>query len=174
MKFLRSSFTIIIISSVLVTLQACKAKKMIQKPAPVAETTKPVNPVQPPKPVVPVQQQVPPAKPDFTFANIQFEFDSDVLKTDSYPTLDKVSSEMKMDPSVKLDLNGYASIEGTAAHNMMLSRDRANSVKQYLVNSGVSSADLIANGYGTANPIADNNTDAGKVLNRRVEIHKLN
>jgi OOP family OmpA-OmpF porin len=146
---------------------------MIQKPAPVAETTKPATPVQQAKPAAPpVQPPAPVAKPDFSFANIQFEFDSDVLKTASYPTLDKVASEMKMNPSIKLNLNGYASIEGTEAHNMILSQDRANSVKDYLVNSGVSSANLITKGYGTANPVAANNTDAGKVLNRRVEIHK--
>ncbi len=176
MKFTRSSYTLIIILSALIALQACKAKKLIQKPAPVTDTVKPAAPVQETKPVAPpVQQPAPPVeKPDYNFSNIQFEFDSGILKTDSYPALDKAASAMKMDPLVKFVLNGYASEEGTQEHNMALSQDRANSVKEYLVNSGVSSANLTAKGYGTANPVADNSTDAGKVLNRRVEIRKQN
>jgi OOP family OmpA-OmpF porin len=79
---------------------------------------------------------------------------------------------MKKDPSVKFIVNGYASIEGTEQHNMVLSQDRANSVKAYLVNSGIPAANLITKGNGTANPIADNNTEAGRILNRRVEIKK--
>ncbi|MDB4904415.1 MAG: oprF 2 [Mucilaginibacter sp.] len=178
MKFIRSSYTFIIVLSALIALQACKAKKLIQKPAAPADTAKaaaPAAPVQETKPETPAPPPAPPVeKPDYNFSNIQFEFDSGILKTDSYPALDKAASAMKMDPSVKFLLNGYASEEGTPEHNMTLSQDRANSVKEYLVNSGVSSANLTAKGYGTANPVADNSTDAGKVLNRRVEIHKQN
>lgn len=175
MKFIRSSYSFIIVLSALIALQACKAKKLIQKPAPVTDTVKPAAPVQETKPVTPTPPPAPPVeKPDYNFSNIQFEFDSGILKTDSYPALDKAASTMKMDPSVKFAINGYASEEGTPEHNMALSQDRANSVKEYLVNSGVSSANLTAKGYGTANPVADNSTEAGKVLNRRVEIHKQN
>ena len=159
----------------MVALEACHAKKVIQKPAPVAETTKPAPVVAQPKPApVAAPAPAPAPKPDYNFANIQFEFNSGILKTDSYPELDKAAANMKMDPSVKFNLDGYASIEGTAAHNLQLSKDRANSVKEYLINSGVSSANLTATGYGTKNPIADNSTEQGKVLNRRVEIHKAN
>jgi OOP family OmpA-OmpF porin len=177
MKFIRSSFAPIIILFALVAMQACKAKKLIQKPTTTAETANPVNHAQETKPVAPVQQPVtsaPAEKPDYNFSNIQFEFDSSVLKTDSYPTLDKLASAMKMDPSVKFALNGFASIEGTYEHNMVLSQDRANSVKEYLVNSGVSAASLTAKGYGTSNPVADNGTEEGRILNRRVELHKQN
>jgi OmpA-OmpF porin, OOP family len=176
MKFIRSSFAPIIILCALVALQSCKAKKLAQKPVPPAPVTQPAAPVQQTKPVTaPVQQPAPPApKPDYNFSNIQFEFNSSVLKTASYPVLDKAATNMKMDPSVKFNVNGYASIEGTAEHNMILSQDRANSVKVYLVNSGVSSTQLTATGYGTSNPVGDNSTEDGRVLNRRVEIHKAN
>ena len=79
---------------------------------------------------------------------------------------------MKKDPSVAFILKGYASAEGTDAHNMALSVDRANSVKAYLVNSGVSTANLTTKGFGEANPVADNGTEAGRIINRRVEIKK--
>ena len=81
---------------------------------------------------------------------------------------------MKADPKIKFNLNGYASAEGTDAHNMELSAQRANAVKSYLVNSGVDANNLITKGFGEANPVADNTTEAGRILNRRVEIKKIN
>ena len=76
------------------------------------------------------------------------------------------------DNNSTVTLDGYASAEGTEAYNMTLSKDRANSVKQYLVNAGVSSSSITANGYGEANPVASNSTEEGRVQNRRVEIKK--
>jgi len=105
------------------------------------------------------------------YSNIQFEFDSSVLRTSSYPVLDATSADLRSSGAV-CELAGYASSEGTAAHNLRLSKDRANSVKTYLVNSGVAAKKLKARGFGTSNPIADNSTDAGRILNRRVEFKK--
>ena len=102
------------------------------------------------------------------FEPIQFEFNSSVLKTESYPILDKLSSGLR-DSGGKVTLNGYASSEGTAAYNMKLSKDRANSVKTYLVNSGVNSSQVVAKGNGEANPVASNDTEEGRIQNRRVE-----
>jgi OOP family OmpA-OmpF porin len=56
---------------------------------------------------------------------------------------------------------------------MILSTDRANSVKTYLVNAGVNAANITVKGFGTSNPIADNSTEEGRILNRRVEVKKL-
>jgi len=81
---------------------------------------------------------------------------------------------MKTDTTVKFILKGYASAEGTDAHNMELSIDRANAVKAYLTNSGVSTTQLTTQGFGESNPVADNTTEAGRILNRRVEMQKLN
>ncbi len=105
-----------------------------------------------------------------TYGNIQFEFDSSVLKTSSYPTLDKLSADLRANSAASLNLDGYASAEGTDAYNMNLSKDRANSVKTYLVNSGVDASRINATGYGEANPVASNSTEEGRVQNRRVEI----
>ncbi|WP_316837478.1 OmpA family protein [Pedobacter nutrimenti] len=102
------------------------------------------------------------------FEPIQFEFNSSVLKTESYPTLDKLSSGLRENGG-KVTLKGYASSEGTAAYNLKLSKDRANSVKTYLVNSGVNSSAVVTKGYGEANPVASNDTEEGRIQNRRVE-----
>jgi OmpA-OmpF porin, OOP family len=103
------------------------------------------------------------------YSNIQFEFDSSVLRTSSYPALDATSADLRSNAGKSIELDGFASSEGTAAHNMRLSKDRANSVKTYLVNSGVDSKRLKVKGYGETHPIADNSTEDGRILNRRVE-----
>lgn len=173
-----SLFSIFVVGAVMV-IPACKAKKVVQ-PAPVTESFPPA-PVSKPSPVVvatapvPASQPAPapaPAVPDYNFANIQFEFNSGILKTQSYPLMDRAVAEMKKDPSVKFVLNGNASAEGTPQHNMSLSVERANAVKTYLVNSGISADNLRTVGNGESKPIADNTTENGRALNRRVEIKK--
>ena len=124
-------------------------------------------PIKFPEPAAPVST-VAPANP---YGTIQFEFDSSVLKTSSYPVLDATSADMKA-KSNTVTLAGYASSEGTAAHNMRLSKDRANSVKTYLVNSGVDAKRLKVKAFGETHPIADNSTEEGRVANRRVEFHQ--
>ncbi|TDS08464.1 OmpA family protein [Sphingobacterium paludis] len=123
----------------------------------------------------PIKFPEPVAAPGMTsgayYAPIQFEFDSSVLKTESYATLDKLAKELR-DANASVTLDGYASAEGSESYNMNLSTDRANAVKQYLVNAGVSASSISANGYGEANPVASNATEEGRVQNRRVEIKK--
>jgi OOP family OmpA-OmpF porin len=106
------------------------------------------------------------------YSNIQFEFDSSVLRTSSYPVLDATSADLRSNAGSKIELDGFASSEGTAAHNMRLSRDRANSVKTYLVNSGVDAKRIKVKAFGETHPIADNSTEEGRILNRRVEFKK--
>jgi len=104
--------------------------------------------------------------------NIQFEYNSSVLRTSSYATLDKVSSKLRADKALGLQLDGHASAEGTDAYNMQLSLDRANAVKTYLVNSGVDAKRISTKGYGETRPIASNTTEEGRVANRRVEFRQ--
>lgn len=101
--------------------------------------------------------------------NIQFEYNSSVLRTSSYATLDKVSSDLRANKATGLQLDGHASAEGTDAYNVQLSLDRANAVKTYLVNSGVDAKRISTKGYGETRPIASNTTEEGRVANRRVE-----
>jgi OmpA-OmpF porin, OOP family len=176
MKILKSVLTPVVILSALIMMESCHAKKKVVQQTPPPDTTKPAPP--PPPPPTPAPQPAPapapPPAPNYNFSNIQFEFDSSILRTDAYPSLDKAAVEMKKDPSATFILNGYASAEGTPEHNMTLSQDRANSVKAYLVNSGIPAANLSTKGNGVANPVADNSTEAGRILNRRVEIKKSN
>jgi OOP family OmpA-OmpF porin len=173
MKYLRANFRIILIVITLISLQACKAKKKVVLPPPPPPVENPAQPIQQtPPPPAPTPPPTPAPAPDYNFRNIQFEFNSGILKTESYAVLDKAAAEIKKDPSATFILKGYASAEGTDAHNMQLSIDRANSVKVYLVNTGVTAANLTTKGFGESNPVADNTTEAGRVINRRVEIKK--
>jgi outer membrane protein OmpA-like peptidoglycan-associated protein len=172
MTLTKSITTLVLAGLISTTLFSCKTKKLAAKPAPapvVKET--PVETKQPETP--PVQKEeapVPVEKPDFNFKNVQFEFNSDVLKTSSYAILDKVIAEIKKEPTAKFIINGNSSAEGSAERNQSLSVDRANSVKTYLINGGLDGNNFTINGNGESKPIADNKTEEGRVLNRRVEI----
>ncbi|WP_183564855.1 OmpA family protein [Mucilaginibacter sp. SP1R1] len=173
MKAFKTPLFPLILALLAVSVLSCKSKKLAQKPAPV-ETEQTYAPKPQPAPApAPVKKDTPPPpspKPNYNFSNIQFEFNSAVLKTNSYQTLDQAAGEMKKDNTVKFVLNGNASAEGTPERNMELSIERANSVKLYLVNSGISGDNLTVKGYGETKPVADNSTEDGRVLNRRVEI----
>jgi OOP family OmpA-OmpF porin len=173
MKALKTPLFTLIFALLAITVLSCKSKKLAQKPVPV-ETEQQYAPAPQPAPApapTPAPAPPPPApKPNYNFSNIQFEFNSAVLRTTSYQSLDQAAAEMKKDNTVKFVLNGNASAEGTPDHNMELSVERANSVKLYLVNSGINGDNLTVKGYGESNPIADNSTEDGRIQNRRVEI----
>jgi len=171
---IKKTYPLVLFAALLIfAMQACKSKKMTVQPSAVVETKKeePVEEKQPEQ--APVKEEAPEPvveKPNYNFKNILFEFDSGVLKTESYSVLDQIVREMKKDVAAKFLINGHASIEGSPEHNMALSVDRANSVKLYLVNAGISSDNLTAEGYGATKPVASNDTEDGRSLNRRVEI----
>ena len=170
MKISKAPLLLVAIGLFTISLQACKTKKIAAKPPVVTPKPAPVEEKPEPAPAAEKPEPAPVEKPDFNFSNVQFEFNSGVLKTASFSILDKAAAEIKKDPSAKFILNGHSSAEGTVEHNMSLSVDRANSVKSYLVNAGVNAANLEIKGYGASVPLTSNDTEEGKALNRRVEI----
>jgi OOP family OmpA-OmpF porin len=81
----------------------------------------------------------------------------------------KVATLAKQYPTAQIEIQGYTDSSGRAANNKVLSQARADAVKDLLINGyGVEAARIVANGYGSANPIADNKTVAGRAQNRRV------
>ncbi|TCD17806.1 OmpA family protein [Pedobacter psychrodurus] len=158
------------------TMYSCKTKKLVAKPAP-APVEKPAPPVEEKKPAPAPEKEEAPApaeKPNFNLDNIQFEFNSFVLKTSSFSILDKAVAEMKKSPNTKFILNGHSSAEGTPEHNMQLSVDRANAVKSYFINAGLNGNNFTVVGHGEKEPISNNTSEEGRILNRRTEIKVQN
>jgi outer membrane protein OmpA-like peptidoglycan-associated protein len=81
---------------------------------------------------------------------------------------------LKAYPEVRVEIAGYTDDVGKDDYNLGLSQRRAEAVKQYLANSGLSADRIVARGYGETNPIATNGTPAGRAENRRIEFHRLN
>ncbi|MES2419275.1 MAG: OmpA family protein [Bacteroidota bacterium] len=152
-------------------LYSCKAKKAVVKTPPQVSKPTPVEEKVAPEPEKKEEEKPAPVeKPNFDIANIQFEFNSFVLKTASLPILDRAVAEMKKAPDTKFTLNGHSSAEGSASHNLSLSVDRANAVKSYFVNAGLDADNFKIVGHGDKEPISSNATEAGRMLNRRTEI----
>jgi len=102
-----------------------------------------------------------------------FEFDESNLLPISYPALDDLVKTMKEHPEYTWEIGGYTDSIGRDRYNETLSEQRAQSVADYLLKKGVIKNNLKIVGYGKANPIATNETEDGRFLNRRVEIKLL-
>lgn len=100
---------------------------------------------------------------------VNFGFDSAELSSTAKSNLDKIVKVFKEHPRTHIYVYGYTDSVGRDEYNMKLSRTRANSVKAYLVSKGIGTRRVTAQGMGEADPIATNETDAGRALNRRVE-----
>jgi outer membrane protein OmpA-like peptidoglycan-associated protein len=100
---------------------------------------------------------------------IQFDFNKATIKPVSFPILDAVYEVLAMNPKITIEVQGHTDNVGNAAYNQKLSQQRADSVKAYLVKKGVTDVRLVSKGYGMAQPLVPNNTDANKALNRRVQ-----
>lgn len=101
---------------------------------------------------------------------INFDYDSATIRRDSNPLLDALSAGLKETGKAQITVLGYTSSEGSDGYNQNLSQRRAESVTAALVVRGIDGARLSAEGAGESRPIADNTTEAGRSLNRRVEI----
>ena len=101
---------------------------------------------------------------------INFDYDSDIIRDESKPTLDKIVAMLKSEQAMQLIIEGHTDSDGSTDHNQVLSQQRAESVKLYVVSAGISSSRLFTKGYGESTPVAPNTTAAGKAQNRRVEL----
>ena len=104
---------------------------------------------------------------------ITFRTGSADLDIGAAPVLTQVRDALAADPALRLRLIGHTDSTGSAAINLPLSQRRAESVRQWLVASGVSPDRLSAEGRGPNEPIADNGSESGRALNRRVQAARL-
>jgi outer membrane protein OmpA-like peptidoglycan-associated protein len=104
---------------------------------------------------------------------INFDTDSDHLKDESKPTLDKIVELLKAEPNLKLSIEGHTDSTAGAEYNQRLSERRAAAVSTYLVAAGIDGARLSSVGLGASRPVASNDTALGRAQNRRVELAKM-
>jgi outer membrane protein OmpA-like peptidoglycan-associated protein len=103
---------------------------------------------------------------------VNFELNSAELTPESYSILDNVFESLSYDPEIQVEIRGYTDNTGGLEYNMKLSQSRAETVRRYLIEKGIDSYRLKANGYGPENPIADNSLPEGRAKNRRIEFYR--
>jgi outer membrane protein OmpA-like peptidoglycan-associated protein len=103
---------------------------------------------------------------------INFDTDSERIKEESKPTLDKMVAMLKAKTEWKMSIEGHTDSTSTPQHNQELSERRAASVKNYLTTAGIDGSRLTTVGYGQSRPVADNGSPIGRSQNRRVELTK--
>jgi len=101
--------------------------------------------------------------------DINFDTNRSTLKPKSFGILDEAVKLLVQYPTIQIDIHGHTDNQGTDDYNMKLSDDRANSVRQYLVDKGIDPSRLTARGFGESEPIAPNTTGNGRAKNRRTE-----
>lgn len=102
--------------------------------------------------------------------NVEFEFNSADIAAGTMATLSEVGQALTSRPESSVEIQGHTDAVGAAAYNMQLSQRRADAVRDYLLaNFDLNADQLVAKGYGEADPIASNETDEGRSRNRRVQ-----
>jgi outer membrane protein OmpA-like peptidoglycan-associated protein len=111
----------------------------------------------------------------FRLNNVFFDFDKYDLRPESYVELDRVVGFLNEYPNIEIEMSAHTDHKGSDNYNMILSDNRATSVREYIISKGIAATRIISQGYGETRPVA-NNTNAdgsdnpeGRQLNRRVE-----
>jgi OOP family OmpA-OmpF porin len=105
----------------------------------------------------------------WVLAGVNFETNSAKLRVESYPILKHAIQYLSENPNIKIEVQGHTDNEGSEDLNQKLSEQRALMISDYLAAKGIDSNRLTVRGYGELVPIADNNSDEGRAINRRIE-----
>lgn len=126
-----------------------------------------------PLPQYPVAEKV--VEPEIITLNdqgsVMFAYNSAELTTGAHSQLQTLVDKLNAPSVVSIKVIGHTDSQGSDVYNQTLSEQRANSVAEYLINQGVAPSKLTSQGRGESEPIADNETEAGRAQNRRVELH---
>lgn len=104
---------------------------------------------------------------------INFDVDKATLRPESMGTLNMIVKVMNDNPDLKFEVDGHTDNTGDAAHNMALSKQRADAVEAELEHLGINASRLSAKGFGATKPMDSNDTQAGRANNRRVEFVRM-
>ena len=154
----------------------CPGRELLGVPCPV-----PAEPAPPPAAAEPAAAPLAaaplaaaaPAPQTLTLEGVNFDFDKSFIRQEDVSNLDQDVATLKEWGDVKVEVAGHTDSIGTDNYNMGLSLRRANAVRDYLISKGIAAENLSAKGYGESQPVADNQTAAGRFKNRRVELVPL-
>ena len=119
-----------------------------------------------------INRQVASISQRLRFESMKFDNGKAELKTSMFADLDKIIDFLLDNPDFSLKIDGHTDADGDPAKNLKLSEDRANAIKEYLVEFGnLDAARITATGYGSTRPIVEEKTEKDKQMNRRVEFH---
>lgn len=104
---------------------------------------------------------------------VSFDKGTATIDPNSYLILDDVVTSLQSWPEVQLEIVGHTDASGDAAANMQISTQRAETVRNYLIVRGIASSRLIVSGKGGSDPLADNSTAQGRIINNRIEIRRI-
>lgn len=104
---------------------------------------------------------------------VNFDVDKASLRADASAVIAEITSLLNSNPSLRLSIDGHTDNTGSTEHNLALSGERAAAVAAALVDKGIDATRLQSQGFGPNKPVADNGSEAGRALNRRVELVKL-
>ena len=102
--------------------------------------------------------------------NIYFDTNSSELKPESTVELSKLAELIWRNPTLKVEISGHTDNVGSAEANLDLSKRRAQAVVDYLLSEGLNNTNIKAVGYGETKPMAPNDSEIGRALNRRIEL----
>jgi outer membrane protein OmpA-like peptidoglycan-associated protein len=109
----------------------------------------------------------------FILEDCNFETGKATLEPESYAVIDELLAYLTRKAEERIEIGGHTDNVGSAAANLVLSKDRATSVMNYLVSKGVDPLRLEAKGYGMSMPVESNKTEEGRAQNRRTEVKVL-
>ena len=144
----------------------------VEQPAPAPEPVAPPPPppCQPPAPGQPISLEGCKTGDTIVLHGVNFEFNKATLTVNAKTLLDQVADALLARKDIKVEIDGHTDGKGTVPYNQKLSEERSVSVKKYLVGRGIDEGRMTTKGFGKSMPIADNSTDEGRELNRRVEL----
>ena len=133
----------------------------------------PVEETPPPPPVAQLHPPPPPPAPGTKMVELRgphFDFNKATLKPEGKRKVDDAIKMMKENPSLRVSVEGHTDSIGSDTYNQRLSERRANAVRDYMADQGISPSRITTKGWGESKPVASNKTEEGRAQNRRVEI----
>jgi peptidoglycan-associated lipoprotein len=172
MKFsaLRHTLALALFAALLVS--GCAKKALEQPPTPPAPPPSPTTPAPTPTPTTPAPEPPAPTPttPSSSASDLQpvfFDYDSDALREDARATLDRNARALRDNATLRLVIEGHCDERGTAEYNQALGERRAQAVRDYLVQAGITQDRLRLISYGKERPFATGSDEAAYAQNRR-------